>query len=73
MGDARDPIITETFNNKVGPIVGMRIEADGTVTDLGGTTPTVSTPRPTPAPTQTATEAETATRLRLRNWSPNAP
>ena len=64
LGDARDPIITETFNNKVGPIVGMRIEADGTVTDLGGTTPTVSTPRPTPAPTQTATEAETETATR---------
>ena len=34
VGDPGDPIITETFNEKLGPIVGMRINADGTVTDL---------------------------------------
>ncbi len=34
VGDTRDPIITDTFNRKVGPIVGMRINTDGTVTDL---------------------------------------
>ena len=34
VGDASDPIITDTFNRKVGPIVGMRIERDGTVIDL---------------------------------------
>ena len=31
VGDASHPIIADTFNNKVGPIVGLRIEADGTV------------------------------------------
>ena len=34
IGDANDPIITETFNNKVGPIVGLRIEPDGSVTKI---------------------------------------
>ena len=34
VGDTSDPIITDTFNKKVGPIVGMRINPDGTVTDL---------------------------------------
>ena len=34
VGDTSDPVITEIFNRKVGPIVGMRIEPDGTVTDL---------------------------------------
>ena len=31
VGDTSHPIIADTFNNKVGPIVGLRIEADGTV------------------------------------------
>ena len=31
VGDASHPIIADTFNNKVGPIVGLQIEADGTV------------------------------------------
>ena len=34
VGNTSDPIIADTFNNKVGPIVGMRIESDGSVTDL---------------------------------------
>ena len=34
VGDTNDPIIADTFNNKVGPIVGMRINSDGSVTDL---------------------------------------
>ena len=34
VGNTRDPIITDTFNRKLGPIVGMRINSDGTVTDL---------------------------------------
>ena len=34
VGDPNDPIITDTFNRKLGPIVGMRINSDGTVTDL---------------------------------------
>ena len=49
VGDPGDPIITETFNEKLGPIVGMRINADGTVTDLRGPTGPVSTPLQTPA------------------------
>ena len=32
VGDASHPIIADTFNNKVGPVVGLRIEADGSVT-----------------------------------------
>ena len=35
LGDADNPFVTDTFNNKLGPIVGMRINPDGTVTDLG--------------------------------------
>ena len=31
LGDRQHPIITETFNNKVGPMVGLRIERDGSV------------------------------------------
>ena len=31
VGDTSHPIIADSFNNKVGPIVGLRIEADGTV------------------------------------------
>ena len=31
VGDTRHPIITDIFNNKVGPIVGLRIEPDGSV------------------------------------------
>ena len=31
VGDTRHPIIADTFNNKVGPIVGLYIERDGTV------------------------------------------
>ena len=31
LGGADYPIITETFNNKLGPIVGLRINPDGTV------------------------------------------
>ena len=31
VGDTRHPIIADSFNNKVGPIVGLRIRADGTV------------------------------------------
>ena len=31
VGDTGHPIIADTFNNKVGPIVGLRIEGDGTV------------------------------------------
>ena len=34
VGRADDSIIADTFNNKVGPIVGMLIESDGSVTDL---------------------------------------
>ena len=34
VGGADDSIIADTFNNKVGPIVGMLIESDGSVTDL---------------------------------------
>ena len=60
VGRTNDPIITDTFNNKVGPIVGMRIERDGSVTDLGAPTVSVSTTRPTPAPEpeETATPAQ---------------
>ena len=31
VGDTSHPIITETFNNKLGPIVGLRITPDGSV------------------------------------------
>ena len=31
VGSADHPIIADTFNNKVGPIVGLQIESDGTV------------------------------------------
>ena len=31
VGDPNDPIITDTFNNKIGPIVGLLINPDGTV------------------------------------------
>ena len=31
VGDLSHPIITDTFNNKVGPIVGLRIRTDGTM------------------------------------------
>ena len=31
VGNTRDPIIADSFNNKIGPIVGLRIEADGSV------------------------------------------
>ena len=31
VGDPSHPIITDTFNNKVGPIVGLRIRSDGRV------------------------------------------
>ena len=31
VGDASHPIIADTFNNKVGPIVGLKIESDGSV------------------------------------------
>lgn len=31
VGDASDPIIADTFNRKLGPIVGLRIEAGGAV------------------------------------------
>ena len=34
VGGANNAIIADTFNNKVGPIVGMLIESDGSVTDL---------------------------------------
>ena len=34
VGNTNAPIITDTFNRKLGPIVGMRIERDGSVTDL---------------------------------------
>ena len=34
LGSANDPVVTDTFNNKLGPIVGMWIESNGTVTDL---------------------------------------
>ena len=34
VGDASHPIIADTFNNKVGPIVGLRIEADGSVVQI---------------------------------------
>ena len=30
-GGPRSPIIADTFNNKVGPIVGLRVRSDGTV------------------------------------------
>ena len=32
VGDPSHPIIADTFNQKIGPIVGLRIEADGSVT-----------------------------------------
>ena len=31
VGSAGRPIVADTFNNKVGPIVGLQIESDGTV------------------------------------------
>ena len=31
VGDTGHTIIADSFNQKVGPIVGLRIEADGTV------------------------------------------
>ena len=34
VGDPSHPIIADTFNNKVGPIVGLRIEADSTVVKI---------------------------------------
>ena len=34
VGDTNHPIIADTFNNKVGPIVGLRIETDGTVVKI---------------------------------------
>ncbi len=34
VGDTSHSIIADSFNNKVGPIVGLRIEADGTVVKL---------------------------------------
>jgi TRAP-type C4-dicarboxylate transport system substrate-binding protein len=34
VGNTSHPIIADTFNNKVGPIVGLRIEADGTVVKI---------------------------------------
>ena len=34
VGDTSHPIIADTFNNKVGPIVGLRIETDGTVVKI---------------------------------------
>ena len=34
VGDVNHPIISDTFNKKVGPIVGLRIEPDGSVTKL---------------------------------------
>ena len=33
VGSTSDPIIADTYNNKLGPIVGLRINSDGTVTD----------------------------------------
>ena len=35
VGDTRHTIIADSFNGKVGPIVGLRIEADGTVVKTG--------------------------------------
>ena len=60
VGRTNDPIITDTFNNKVGPIVGLRIERDGRVVDLGSPAASTSTTRPTPAPEpeETATSAQ---------------
>ena len=34
VGDPTHPIIADTFNNKVGPIVGLHIEADGSVVKI---------------------------------------
>ncbi len=34
VGDTSHPIITDTFNRKIGPIVGLRIEPDGSVTKV---------------------------------------
>jgi hypothetical protein len=34
VGDTNHSIIADSFNNKVGPIVGLRIESDGSVTKL---------------------------------------
>ena len=34
VGDTSHPIIADTFNNKVGPIVGLRIDPDGSVVKL---------------------------------------
>ena len=35
VGDTSHTIIADSFNGKVGPIVGLRIEADGTVVKTG--------------------------------------
>ncbi len=34
VADTNHPIIADSFNNKVGPIVGLRVEADGSVVKL---------------------------------------
>ena len=34
VGDTSHPIIADTFNNKVGPIVGLRIDPDGSVVKI---------------------------------------
>ena len=57
VGDTGDPIISDTFNRKLGPIVGMRINPDGTVTDLGE-------PFPPPLPTDEASSTVTSTETR---------
>ncbi len=58
VGDTRHPIIADSFNNQVGPIVGLRIETDGTVVK---TNEPISTTAKLPAPVpEDVADAETA-------------
>ena len=34
VGDTDHPIIADSFNNKVGPIVGLKIDEDGSVVKI---------------------------------------
>ena len=56
MGNPQDPIVSDTFNRKVGPIVGLHVKSDGTVLNARAPAPT---PTATPAPTPTATPRPT--------------
>ncbi len=55
VGDTNNPIIADTFNLKIGPIVGLHVKSDGTI--LNARAP--STPTATPLPTPTATQRPT--------------